>query len=571
VRLKPEVTLPPSDAANASEASGLDALPSPTASDVGDLYSGERSRLLGQMRDPYANQALPRSSDSRPGPVGMSVDEIAQLREYVKACVLCTSFDSTQLDELVSRMRRTDLAAGESAEVSGQLGVVFKGRASIGERGASAAEPARELATGSVFGELEILHDHQYSDDPSAAARLTALEPSVACSLPRAQFLHVVEFTQHALISTNERLLRSMPMCEQMGTTERIKIASALSLKVCEDARVLIKEGEPGDRFFIVREGKLSVRREGVEIDFKYKGDFIGETALLSDQPRNATVVCVGHCELLCMSKSDFLRLLGPLQDILNRNEEDRAHLMLAGVSLLGTLTASERATLVQLLQESTFERGDTIFEEGSRGDHLYILKSGSVEVTKGGKWIDKLDTGAFFGERALINDEPRMATVTATTPSVALTLSRADFRTILRNQKDLQRLLADRHHTEDTRRLQELRVFKLVGKGASGKVHLLYHTPSAQLYALKSMRKRVSASTEHRARVIRERQVLAGMLPHPLIGALYNTYQVRAPAPLGPYGAARDASARSRTWGREADPGHDRCAPSPSSRPPLP
>ncbi len=62
------------------------------------------------------------------------------------------------------------------------------------------------------------------------------------------------------------------------------------------------------------------------------------------------------------------------------------------------------------------FALGEVIFEEGDKGDKMYVIRSGEVVIEKGGKAIETLPPGGIFGEMALIDGSPRAATARAKT-----------------------------------------------------------------------------------------------------------------------------------------------------------
>lgn len=74
--------------------------------------------------------------------------------------------------------------------------------------------------------------------------------------------------------------------------------------------RAVITEGEPGQEFFVVLSGKLSVTANGKEVAVLGEGDFFGELALFDPAPRDATVTCVTECELLVIDGRRFTPLL---------------------------------------------------------------------------------------------------------------------------------------------------------------------------------------------------------------------------------------------------------------------
>ena len=63
-----------------------------------------------------------------------------------------------------------------------------------------------------------------------------------------------------------------------------------------------------------------------------------------------------------------------------------------------------------------SFAKGDTIFKEGDHGDEFFVLVSGKVEIRSGGRRLETLGPKGIFGEMALIDNNPRSATVIALT-----------------------------------------------------------------------------------------------------------------------------------------------------------
>ncbi|MCA9133456.1 MAG: cyclic nucleotide-binding domain-containing protein, partial [Planctomycetales bacterium] len=71
---------------------------------------------------------------------------------------------------------------------------------------------------------------------------------------------------------------------------------------------VVIREGEVGDKFYLIRKGAVTVRRgtPPVTLATLSEGDFFGEMALLTGQPRNASVQTLGETELYSLSQEQF-------------------------------------------------------------------------------------------------------------------------------------------------------------------------------------------------------------------------------------------------------------------------
>ena len=74
------------------------------------------------------------------------------------------------------------------------------------------------------------------------------------------------------------------------------------------------------------------------------------------------------------------------------------------------------------------FKRGEIVFKEGEARLEFFVVKSGSVAVRRGNRTLQVLEPGEIFGEMALIDSEPRSATVIAETDSIVVPVSEKQF-----------------------------------------------------------------------------------------------------------------------------------------------
>lgn len=98
-------------------------------------------------------------------------------------------------------------------------------------------------------------------------------------------------------------------------------------------------------------------------------------------------------------------------------------------VPMFKSLSEGMNLALESCADDITYEEGKVIITQGERGDAFYILKSGTAEVRIDGQHVRLLGPGDFFGQNALLRDEPRGATVLASSQVNALRITREHFR----------------------------------------------------------------------------------------------------------------------------------------------
>ncbi len=86
---------------------------------------------------------------------------------------------------------------------------------------------------------------------------------------------------------------------------------------------------------------------------------------------------------------------------------------------------------------------GEVLAREGDIGQEFFVIEEGTAEVTRNGDVLDRLGPGDFFGEMALVEEDRRTATVTATSPMTLIVLTGAKFRAIDESMPQLHALVA--------------------------------------------------------------------------------------------------------------------------------
>lgn len=234
-----------------------------------------------------------------------------------------------------------------------------------------------------------------------------------------------------------ERLSKSFMFSALEETEREIVVNSMEERKVAAGAKV-IAQGEDGNELLLVDTGTLKCYKniQGEEKFLKdyHPGEAFGELALLYNAPRAATIIAHTDCLLWALDRACFNHIV---KDAAMRRRE-RYENFLAGIGLLSDMDPYERAQLADAFVSCSFNGGDKIIREGEPGDEFFIIEEGSAIATKvvhhghAPQEVAAYGPSGYFGELALIKNEPRAANIIATSPLKAVKLDRHSFKRLL-------------------------------------------------------------------------------------------------------------------------------------------
>jgi CRP/FNR family transcriptional regulator, cyclic AMP receptor protein len=108
---------------------------------------------------------------------------------------------------------------------------------------------------------------------------------------------------------------------------------------------------------------------------------------------------------------------------------------LLAGVGLFAATSAKTRSALAGCAVEVEFPQGRRIARQGQVETGFFLIVSGSASVVRDGETLARLGPGDFFGELSLLDKQPRVATVTADSPTTCLALPSWEFQRLLETE----------------------------------------------------------------------------------------------------------------------------------------
>jgi CRP-like cAMP-binding protein len=112
---------------------------------------------------------------------------------------------------------------------------------------------------------------------------------------------------------------------------------------------------------------------------------------------------------------------------------------LLKSVPLFDQCSRRELDEISQVADEVSLDAGTMLTQEGATGQEFVIIVEGAADVLRRGRLVNRLGSGDFLGEIALVSRLPRTATVRTTAPTRALVIAAPAFRTLLRRTPSMQ------------------------------------------------------------------------------------------------------------------------------------
>lgn len=242
--------------------------------------------------------------------------QIERLNKSVGKNFLFSNLDEESLKSVLSALHEKKVSSGTDVIKQGDEGdffyIVESGTLDFKVNG----EKVGSAGSGSSFGELALMYN------APRAATVTATSDAVLWALDRMTFRRILLDKTSTKRKLYGEFLKEVPVLSVLDSYELSKLADAMSSEVYEPGQVVIKEGDVGEQFYIIESGEAEVSKEGEGIvQDLTKGGYFGEIALLNDLPRQATVTSKTKLRLVTLDKSAFQRLLGPVVDILKRQD----------------------------------------------------------------------------------------------------------------------------------------------------------------------------------------------------------------------------------------------------------
>jgi len=244
-------------------------------------------------------------------------EEKAALRQLLSMHVLFSELASNDIEVLLDAFQGLRFLPGARIIKQGDIGESFyilqSGACTISVEGQGVVSRA---GPGDSFGELALMHCSP------RAATVEAVERCKCWALELGTLKRVVKGNAMQRNARYRAFLEKVPVLASLGRYEQCRLLDAIRTQHVSAGEEIIREGTYGDAFYIIEEGEVRCSQQSSSHEICRRlvaSDFFGERALLSTELRAATVTATRDSTLLVIDRDTFLRLLGPLEDCIQR------------------------------------------------------------------------------------------------------------------------------------------------------------------------------------------------------------------------------------------------------------
>jgi CRP-like cAMP-binding protein/thioredoxin reductase/Fe-S-cluster-containing hydrogenase component 2 len=258
-----------------------------------------------------------------------------RIQQLLPKAPLLAGASEAQIRELLFFSKFHRIAPGEIVfrqnDFSESLYMILDGTLEVLTRGDDGAERSvTKMATGEYFGEMSLMSGRRRSGTVRALKEALLWEVGRKAML---KFIHMMPQAKHLIDRTFVVRAFQIYVFPHADYAVLSNIAERAEVLTFERGAEIVREGDEGDSFFFLRSGKVKVyqTRNGREVIVAYlsAGQYFGEMALLTGEPRTASVRTIDRVEVIRVSRADFLSCIESSPALKKHFEEEakRRHL----------------------------------------------------------------------------------------------------------------------------------------------------------------------------------------------------------------------------------------------------
>ena len=458
----------------------------------------------------------------------MNKEEQKERLHFLSIVPIFHSINKNQLNNIVLNMFTCSFDQGQMIFKEGEIGYSFY----IIKTGSvicksDSGEIKRTLQSRDYFGEYAVLFDMPRSLNAISKTKVilykissTLLEESLG-----------IKYRNIILKSIlREALIKSMHLSvlASMHYINEIYQNSKVILMKNEEIVPLEEENDSENKIiYVIICGNFVYKNKNENKIISKRGQLFGEEYLDNKNKMTYDIVYVeGECRAIKLTLKDIQKTMN-IQIKISKIVSFLEHLnYLQKTDMFRNTSINKLIQICSLMKKEKFNPNDYIFEKGDKADKFYIIKKGSVIVWNDEKRIRELEKGNYFGELALLSNEPRSASIQAKEYCTVYVLEKNDFiksidKKLLEYLNIKMSLLDDFNMT-----LNDFYFCKNLGQGKFGEVSLVHN--NKHFYAIKCVDRKEAEKEKHLIKYFLEERRVLLELDHPFIMKLVRTFKTK-------------------------------------------
>lgn len=437
-------------------------------------------------------------------------------KTFLDSIPIFQTLTDKQKDSLVSAFSRLEYLKGETIINEGDFGdllyIIKEGTVKCYVRGIE----LRILGKGEYFGEQALL-------DESPRSATVVADCHVKCiSIGRDKLVNVLGSNLRKIIHTNsiKIAIYKSPILKKLSNEQVKLLVANMKIKIFNRGETIIDANTPKfDNLILILKGKAGLNKK-VTDRFECLGDEEIANNRSSDIYEN-NLIASEETHIAIISRVKMLNKIGEFSKATLNN---KALSVIKKIHLFRGLSIEKLKLIIDKFTVEEFQDSQIIVEQNTLGDSFFIIKSGTVDVIIDANLIRSITKLDYFGERSMLLQDTRSASVVANGKVSCWVLKKSDFLEVIDENIRLQ-LLKRIHLQDDNIELSHLVPIKLLGKGMYGNVFLACNKVSRALYALKTVQREKIIKYHMQENLIQERSILR-IVDHTFILKLIRTFK---------------------------------------------
>ena len=207
------------------------------------------------------------------------------------------------------------------------------------------------------------------------------------------------------------------------------------------------------NRMYLLLEGEVGIFARDKPVGTIHPGQIFGEMASIDQGPRTGTALARTACRVIALDDRQLRAALGRypefslmLMSVMIGRLRESIGRMNPGASAARTKWMQPAPLRKDLIEDLArvlgpegnlgYDNGDTILREGQVGVLMYVVLKGKVAIRAGGTLLETVGPGGIFGEMALVDRSPRLASATAEGNVRLLAINRTAFLNLVKHSR---------------------------------------------------------------------------------------------------------------------------------------